>query len=98
MGQTRYDKQRDRITPPHVPLGVLRAASRMTLDEVCERVNEYLQPKTDREAFKRGSLSAVENGHRRPSARVLAGLEFAYGLRPGDIVTDYAPREWKDAS
>jgi transcriptional regulator with XRE-family HTH domain len=85
---TKYETQRARKTPPHVSLGALRAVAHLTLDEVCARVSEYLG---DRE-LTRGALSAIENGHRGASADVLRGLEVAYGLRAGDITTDYEPR------
>lgn len=93
---TKYEKQRERKTPPHVSLAVLRTASHLTLDEVCGRVSEYLG---DRK-LTRGALSAIENGHRGASPDVLEALEVAYGLRNGDITVDYQPRprELKDAS
>lgn len=79
--------QRPRRTPPHVPLGDLRSISGKTLDQVCEAASEILgKPLT------RGALSGIENGHRGASHEVLAAIEIAYGLRPGAITTDYAPR------
>lgn len=84
---SRYDAQRPRRTPPHVSLAALRAVSGKTLDEVCAAASEVLgKPLT------RGALSAVENGHRGASQALLDALEVAYGLRPGDLVVDYAPR------
>lgn len=83
----QYARQRTRVTPPHVALGDLRAACGLTLDQVCERFTEA----TGKE-LTRGSLSAIENGHRGASAGVLAGLEVAYGLRSGAIDTTYEPR------
>lgn len=94
---TKYPGQREKKTPPHVPLGVLRRALHLTLDEVCARVSESLPG--DRE-LTRGALSAIENGHRGASPDVLQALEVAYGLAGDDITVDYEPRhrELKDAS
>jgi transcriptional regulator with XRE-family HTH domain len=83
----QYDKQRERRTPPHISLGDLRAVSGKTLDQVCEAVAEVTG-----KPFTRGSLSAIENGHRGASLTILGALEIAYGLRPGALVTDYQPR------
>lgn len=82
----RYSTARDRRTPPHVSLAALRAVSGKTLDEVCEAASEVL-PKP----LTRGALSAIENGIRGASDEMLAALEVAYGLRPGQLVTDYEP-------
>lgn len=95
MPANRYQDQRARRTPPHVSLGALRSASGKTLDQVCELVNEHLNVTPP---FTRGALSAIENGHRGASSRVIEALEVAYGLRPGDISTDYKPREFEAAS
>lgn len=84
---TKYEKQRDRRTPPHVSLRELRAVSGKTLDVVCELASEELS-----RPLTRGALSAIENGIRGASAEVLNALEVAYGLRPGALVTDYQPR------
>lgn len=83
-----YTSQRDRKTPPHISLGDLRSVSGKTLDEVCEAASETLDS-----PLTRGALSAIENGIRGASPKVLAALEVAYGLRPGAIVTDYEPRK-----
>ena len=84
---TKYEQQRDRRTPPHVALADLRFISGKTLDEVCGAASEVL----DR-PLTRGALSAIENGLRGASPKVLGALEVAYGLRPGALVTDYEPR------
>ena len=78
---------RQKVTPPHVALGDLRAACGLTLDQVCERFVEA----TGKD-MTRGALSAIENGHRGASAAAIAGLEVAYGLRAGAIDTTYEPR------
>jgi len=83
----RYDRQRAKVTPPHVTLGDLRAATGMTLDAVCERLEEATGI-----TLTRGALSAIESGTRGASAPILAGLSIAYGLRLNAITTDYTPR------
>ncbi len=85
----QYDTSRDRKTPPHVPIGALRSALGMTLDEVCQRVadeNPQLKP-------TRGAISAIEHGHRGASAQMLAALALAYGLPVDALTTDYEPRQ-----
>lgn len=84
---SKYDTQRERRTPPHIALPDVRYISGKTLDEVCAAASEVL----DR-PLTRGALSAIENGLRGASPKVLAALEVAYGLRPGSLVTDYEPR------
>lgn len=84
---TQYDMQRPRKTPPHISLPDVRYISGKTLDEVCAAASEVLD-----KPLTRGALSAIENGLRGASPRVLAALEVAYGLRPGSLVTDYEPR------
>lgn len=93
VDMTKYDQQRASKTVPHVSLRDLRLVSGKKLDEVCEAVAETLG-----KSFTRGALSAIENGHRGASDSVLRALEVAYGLRTGALVTDYQPREWRDAS
>jgi transcriptional regulator with XRE-family HTH domain len=75
------------VTPPHVALSDLRAAAGLTLDAVCERLEEATGI-----TLTRGALSAIESGTRGASAPILAGLSIAYGLRPTAITTNYAPR------
>lgn len=84
----RYGDQRPRRIPPHVSLGDLRMAMGLTLDAVCERVEQEsgIRP-------TRGAISAIENGHRGASVPLLNALEAAYGLREGSITTTYVPRE-----
>lgn len=82
-----YLNQRPKVTPPHISLSDLRAACGLTLDQVCERFTEATGSN-----LTRGALSGIEHGLRGASAPVLAGLEIAYGLRPGSIDTQYEPR------
>ena len=82
-------KRRERLVPPHVPLAALRAATGRTLDSVCAAYSEATG-----ENLTRGALSAIENGIRGASTKVLSGLEAAYGLPAGSIDTTYEPRTW----
>lgn len=88
MANSRYLHQRQKVTPPHVSIGDLRRALGLTLDQVCERVEES----TGIELSK-GGLSGIENGHRGASGAVLEALAGAYGLAADAITTDYRPRE-----
>lgn len=84
-----YDQQRQRRTPPHVPLASLRGALGLTLDEVCRRISE----ENPRLKPTRGAISAIEHGHRGASEQMLAALATAYGLPADAVVTDYEPRQ-----
>lgn len=84
-----YDNQRQAKTPPHVSLRGLRKASGMTLEQVADAVTEVLGATP---AINRGTISAIESGIRGASTRMLDALAVAYGMEPGDIVTDYQPR------
>lgn len=83
---TKYDTQRERRTPPHAPLGQIRAALGLTMDQVRERMLEQGVPLT------RGGLSAIENGHRGASTEVLDALAVALGMTEGALTTAYEPR------
>lgn len=82
---------RTKKTPPHVSLRNLRRASGLSLDDVCRAISETLDLPPNK-PFTRGALSAIEGGLRGPSQQVLDALAVAYGLDPGDIVTDFEPR------
>lgn len=84
----RYARQRNPKVPPHVSIAVVRRLSGLTLDEVCDRVQEITGDRPTK-----GALSAIENGHRGASAQLLAALEGAYQLPDGSISTTYRPRE-----
>ncbi len=84
---TSYKPQRERRTPPHISLADLRFVSGKTLDDICAAASEVLD-----KPLTRGALSAIENGLRGASPRVLAALEVAYGLRAGALTTNYEPR------
>lgn len=85
----RYDQQRAKRTPPHIPLAALRAAVGLTLDQVCERITQEFPELSP----TRGAISAIEHGHRGASVQMLEALCAAYGLPSGAITTDYLPRE-----
>ena len=87
MANIDYGKQRPRVLAPHISLSDLRSACGLTLDQVCVRFEQETG-----ERLTRGALSAIENGVRGASAKTLAGLEAAYGLRPSAINTTYEPR------
>jgi transcriptional regulator with XRE-family HTH domain len=86
MPKIEYDKQRPKVTPPHVSLVGVRIALGRTQREVSDKVALVLG-----KSFSVGALSAIELGHRGASAEVLEALHVALGLRAGDIVTDYEP-------
>lgn len=85
-----YDKQRATKTPPHVTLKGIRKATGMTLDQVAQAVNEVVGGKAK---VNRGTISAIESGIRGASVQMLDAMAVAYGMEPGDIVTDYEPRQ-----
>jgi len=86
MPDMRYDKQRKRVTPPHVSLEALRNALGLRQTDVLARMGDILG-----RDITPGALSAIERGHRGASPEVLAALEIALGLRDGDLVTDFEP-------
>lgn len=88
-----YSNQRRPKTPPHVTLRGLRKASGMTLEQVCEAASEALGLPPEKR-IQRGSLSLIESGQRGASQQMLDALAVAYGMDPGDIVTDFVPRAW----
>lgn len=88
-----YTKQRPAKTPPHVTLRGLRKATGMTLEQVCEAASQALGLPPEKRV-QRGTLSLIESGQRGASQQMLDALAIAYGMDPGDIVTDFVPREW----
>ncbi|QDF16215.1 helix-turn-helix DNA binding domain protein [Gordonia phage Malachai] len=83
----RYTRQRNPKVPPHISLGVLRRVSGLKLDDVCDQIEDITGDRPTK-----GALSAIENGHRGASLELIAALEMVYGLHPGDITTNYVPR------
>lgn len=90
MNSSRYANQRPKTNPPVVTIGTLRKALGLTLQDVCDHINrEYQSDKP----VERGTISAIENGHRGASAQMLAGIASALGIPPDDIDTQYRPRK-----
>lgn len=85
----RYADQQERPTktPPHVPLAALRSAVGLSIEDLCKRIQEETGSKPSR-----GTISAIENGHRGASAAMLVALARAYGIADDAISTDYEPR------
>lgn len=81
-----YSNQRDKVTPPLIPLAAHRASHALTQDDVCKVVSAITN-----KSFTKGALSAIEKGHRGASAETLAALEVALRFPPGTLVVDYAP-------
>lgn len=90
---SKYEKQRARVIPPHVSIKTLRKVSGMTLEQVCFRMNQFLET-PDR--VKPGTLSGLENGHRGASVELIESIEYAYGLNQGELTTAYLPRQTRD--
>jgi transcriptional regulator with XRE-family HTH domain len=81
------DQKRPRVASPHVALSVLRKKMRLTLEAVCERIYEETGMRPDR-----GTLSAIENGHRGASIQMIEALALVYDIPPTAIDTNYSPR------
>lgn len=73
---------------PVVPIGVLRRSKRLTLQAVCDHINAEKGLGVDR-----GTISAIELGHRRASAQMLSAIADALGIHSTDIDTKYEPRQ-----
>ncbi|MCV7359160.1 helix-turn-helix domain-containing protein [Mycolicibacterium fluoranthenivorans] len=84
----RYAKQRPAVPIPMVTIATLRKAKGLTLQAICDHINEELGLKVDR-----GTISAIELGHRRASTQMLAAIAEALGIHPTDVDTAYEPRE-----
>jgi transcriptional regulator with XRE-family HTH domain len=84
----RYSRQRNPKVPPHVSIAIVRRLSGLTLDEVCDRIEEITGDRPTK-----GALSAIENGHRGASLQLITALEQAYQLPAGSISTTYQPRQ-----
>lgn len=85
----RYERQRDRRTPPHITLRAHRLSLEPvpTLDEIADRIEAQTGDRPTK-----GALSAIESGLRGVSAELLDALNAAYGFPEGTITVDYAPR------
>lgn len=89
----RYANQRQKIPTPVVSIATLRKAKGITLQAVCDHINEeFTFPKP----VERGTISAIENGHRGASAQMLTAIASALGIPAVDIDTQYEPRRWAE--
>ncbi len=84
---TARSKARKPVHPPVVSLGALRSAAGLRIDDILDRLEEETGVRPGR-----GTISAIENGHRGASREMVEALEAAYGLAPGSIMTSYEPR------
>lgn len=83
----KYSNQRPRVPVPVVTTATLRKAKGLTIQAVCDHMFAEHGIKTDR-----GTISAIENGHRGASARMLAAYADALGVPQVEIDTQYEPR------
>lgn len=89
MPNPRYPepKERPRVTPPHMALRDVRTAVGITLEGLAQRIKEVSGMEVSR-----GTLSAIENGHRGASQELLAAIALAFGCGSGAVTTSYEPR------
>jgi transcriptional regulator with XRE-family HTH domain len=73
-----------------VSLGTLRKAKGVTLQAVCDHINEEFEFS---KPVERGTISAIENGHRGASTQMLAAIASALSIDPGLIDIAYQPRQ-----
>lgn len=85
MPKTDYDKQRPKVTPPHITLAGLRRSHGLTQAALGAKIAEKVG------SFAPGSLSLIEQGHRGASPEVLSAVAAIFRLEPGDIVLEYEP-------
>lgn len=85
--QAGSKSNRQEVLAPYIPLAVLRTKMQLTLTAVAARIFEETGVHTDR-----GTLSAIENGHRGASQEMIAALAAVYGIDPTCIDTQYVPR------
>lgn len=89
QGRAKYLNQRSPVSPPVVPLAVARKLAKKTLQEVCDYINDEFEfPKQ----IERGTVSAIELGHRGASVEMLVAIASAIGISADDIDTQYEPR------
>lgn len=89
--RAKYTQQRPKVSVPVVPTSVLRKAKGLTLQDVCNHLRDEHGMAVDR-----GTISAIENGHRGGSARMLAAYADALGISTTSIDTQYEPRRRGD--
>lgn len=71
-----------------VSIATYRKGKGLTLQAVCDHMRAEHGMNVER-----GTISGIENGHRRASAQMLAAYADAVGLPVGDIDTKYEPRQ-----
>jgi len=84
---------RPRVAAPHIPLSALRRKMNLTLETVCDRIGEQTGVRPEK-----GTLSAIELGHRGASREMLDALAQVYDIDPKLIDTNYAPRHQQGAT
>lgn len=84
----KYSKQRPKVAAPVVSTAVLRKSLGLTLQAICDHMAAEHGLKVDR-----GTISAIENGHRGASAQMLAAYADALGISESAIDTQYEPRQ-----
>ncbi|MGV0042070.1 helix-turn-helix domain-containing protein [Mycobacterium colombiense] len=70
-----------------IPIAAVRKALGLTLQNVCDHIHEEHGLKVDR-----GTISAIELGHRGASTEMLTAIAEALGVHATDIDTAYEPR------
>lgn len=88
---SKYKNQREPKTPPYVHIKGVRQRLGFSL----EYVTENLKARTG-QPHSKGTLSAIENGHRGVSPEYLSHLAAIYGIAEEYVTTDYKP--WKRGS
>ncbi|WP_207558472.1 helix-turn-helix transcriptional regulator [Mycobacteroides abscessus] len=88
--RNRYRMQRDNVGIPVVSLAVLRKSLNITLQAVCDHINDNDESEKPNRV-ERGTISAIENGHRGASVEMLAAIADALKIPVEAIQTDYVP-------
>lgn len=92
--RAKYRNQRARAAVPVVTLATARKMADKTLQDVCDHINREFQfPKT----IERGTISAIENGHRGASIEMLVAIASALGIPADAIDTQYEPRHSRNS-
>jgi transcriptional regulator with XRE-family HTH domain len=77
------------MNPPVVTLHTARKISGKTLQDVCDYIDrEFTFPRK----VSRGTISAIELGHRGASVEMLDAIASALGISADAIDTEYEPR------
>ncbi|AMS03359.1 helix-turn-helix DNA binding domain protein [Gordonia phage Kita] len=89
QSHSKYRNQRKPVAVPMVSLAVARKLSGKTLQDVCDHINREFQFE---KRVERGTISAIENGHRGASVEMLVAIASALRITADDIDTQYVPR------